>query len=144
MSKYRIVKADFKTPDSLIRALNDLKVEYQRGADLRRNEATLRTNWSGIYGGENQPVAVAIDRDALAKSIGSRPMDGCGFAWNGSGYDFIQDQHDTGRPDVQAWVNRLRQRYSFWEVQRLAHARGYNVRESYTQDGQINITLVRR
>jgi hypothetical protein len=53
MSKYRIVKADFKTPDSLIRALNDLKVEYQRGADLRRNEATLRTNWSGFYGGKS-------------------------------------------------------------------------------------------
>lgn len=144
MSKYRQILTEYKNGDSLVKALADLKVEHSRAANLRENGVTLTTHWSGTWGGRDQRVAIAVDRDQLGRALGHRPMDGLGFAWNGSGYDLIQDQHDGWRAEDLQLLARLRQRYAFHEVTRLARAKGYSVRETPGEAGRIRLTLVRR
>lgn len=142
MSKYRKIQSEIKTPESLMKALVDLGVQYEC-VDPRANGVTLHTHWSGHWGGMDQQVAIAIQQGSLKRAAGEA-MDGMGFIWNGHGYDIVRDQHDQGNPLVDSFVNRLTQRYSYHEVQRLAHAKGYSVRESSIQDGQIRVVLVRR
>ena len=144
MSKYREIKTEFRNPDSLVKALADLKIEYQRGANLRANQVMLETHWSGHFGGEDRPAAIAISKDSLGKALKSRAMDGMGFSWNGTGYDLIQDQHDEARSDVVALTNQLRQRYGLHESMRLLRSKGYTVKETVSAGGQIRVTFAKR
>jgi hypothetical protein len=141
MSKYRLIKCEIKTPDSLIKALNDVGCAYTRSQDLRKNEAKLDTNWTR-WGGKSQEVAIAIQRNHLANATGtSSVMDGIGFAWNGNGYDLIQDKHDVSNLKVTEFLNKLNQRYSYHEAMRLARMNGYTVKSSTSENGKIRVVL---
>jgi len=142
MSKYRVIKSEFKTGESLLKALADCGLQCEHGPNLRENNATLKTSWRGGWGGKDQQVSIAVSCHNLERVI-DHAMDGMGFVWNGAGYDLVQDQHDLERGDVNAMMNKLRQRYSYHEVMRLAHAHGYNVRETSSQNGQMRVKIVR-
>lgn len=145
MSKYRLIKTEYRNPESLVKALTDLGVIYTRSDNLRKNEAVLKTNWTGHWGGKDQECAIAIQRADLSKFVFAngkyRTMDGVGFSWNGSAYDLIQDQHDTERPDVIGALNKLNQRYSYHETMRLARMNGYSVKSTTSENGKIRIVV---
>lgn len=138
MSHYRKINVDIKNGESLVQALRDLGMTPQVSSDLRQNSMTLFTHWRS-FGAIDQRVAVAVQRDDLreAKSrLGygvGYAMDGIGFAWNGSGYDMIQD----GLPETA--INSIRQRYAVVEAKRLAMVEGYTVTEQQDADGTVRL-----
>lgn len=147
MSKYRLIKSEFRNPDSLIKALNDLGIAFDRSVNLRTNDVVLKTSFGEgimlqLYHGENHDVAIAIQRDNLAKAAGlKRVVDGMGFSWNGSGYDLIQDHYNEMNRGVTDLTNKLKQRYSFHETMRLARANGYLVKSSTSENGKIRVVI---
>jgi hypothetical protein len=130
MSKYMQVKSTIKNPQSLLKALDDLRLGRTANGDMKVNGVTLRTNWTG-FGGKNTPVAVAVQKSELPAGF----MDGIGFAWNGDGYDMIIDHYDVNQPVI----NQIKQRYSINEAKRLAKINGYNVTEQATADGSVRL-----
>jgi hypothetical protein len=148
MSKYKRIACEFKNGESLLKALQDAGLKFEQARNLRENTVAVHTHWKD-YGSTEQPCALAIQKDDLSQGFLSRgaqwgSMDGMGFAWNGSGYDLIQDQHDQSRPEMGALLDQLKQRYSYHEISRQARAKGYTVRELPGQNGTINLVLVKR
>lgn len=152
MSKYREIKTEFRNLDSLKRALWDvLGTNYSIAVDCRKpdlpmygyhndlreekasiviNREWVNDHWSGTKSGSNYYRGISND---------------IGFAWDGNQYSAIVSDYDQSRQGVTEAMNKLRQRYGFHEVQRLARAKGYTVRETATDNsGQIRLVLVRR
>jgi hypothetical protein len=142
MSKYKVIKTEFKNGESLKKALDEMGVKYEFGGNFRDNTVTLRTSWAS-YGSQNHPVVFAIQRDE-ARLSGLGQMDGLGFKWTGTGYDLIEDSNHGQPQSVIDKMNILRQKYAVNEIRRQARVKGYSVREQAQTDGTIQMTLVRR
>lgn len=143
MSAYKRIATEFRNGKSLEQALKDLGVEFSRGQSLTENSVTLNTSWGARYGGANQQVAIAVQRQEAIKA-GLGGYDGFGFVWTGKGYELVQDHYDENNESIAKTMNLLRQRYSYHEVVRQARARGYNIQQTTQANGSIRITLVRR
>lgn len=141
MSKYKEISTEIKRKDSLIKALEDLGIEFEISKDGKANVIPLVSHWSS---GTTQNVAVAIQRDKLSRFVGGNTYDGLGFKWNGSGYELIADHYDTNSTSTMKKINQIKQRYAFHEVKRQARIKGYNVREIQTSTGVIRLQLVGR
>lgn len=140
MSKYKVILSEFRDGECLCKALVDLNLPFEHGPNLRENGVTLKTDW--VYRGEqNQQVAVAVTRSSLIKA-GVPSYGGLGFAWNGKGYDLVQDSHNVYDPRAVDLLNKLRQRYSFHMIHAQARAHGLMVQESRSANGDIDLVLV--
>ena len=143
MSKYRVIKTEFKNGESLVKALSDMGLPFEKAASLRENGLTLETHWNS-FGGVNKQVAIGMSRGSL-RTHGLQVMDGIGFTWSGQGYDVVIDHYDEEKSQVTAMLAQLKQRYGLHEVNRLARQKGYTVRESASAaDGTIRLILVKR
>ena len=138
MSKYKVIKTEFKNGASLVKALLDLGVKFEESANLKQNNVVLKTSWR-TFGSSDYDVAIAIQREA-AREAGLGFMDGLGFQWNGTGYNLIEDHSST----MVEKMNQLRQRYAVHEVRRQARVKGYGIQEQAQTDGTIRMTLIRR
>lgn len=152
MSKYREIKTEFRNLDSLKKALADCGVPYQIAANPRVPDL-------GLYGYHDdlrpEQASIVINREwindhwsgvgVIGKNYYRGISNDIGFAWDGSQFTGIVSDYDQTRQGVTDALNKLRQRYGFHEVQRLARSKGYTVRETATDtSGQIRLVLVRR
>jgi hypothetical protein len=151
MSKYKKIATEFRNTESLLRALKDLKVEYEAAPDPRQPSLALY----GFQGDKREERAsFVIRREFINKTwsgffMGDKTWhngysNDLGFAWDGQGYQLQISQYDSSRPGELAALDQLRQRYAFHEVHRQARAKGYTVRESSSENGAINLILVKR
>lgn len=133
MSHYRKIAVEIKNGPSIVAALRDLGLTPQVSPDLHHNGLTLHTHWKAM-GGYNMACAVAVQKEDLVHSgLVDWAMDGFGFAWNGAGYDLVQD----GLPD--RLINQIKQRYAVNEAKRLAMVEGYTVTEQQGDDGTVRL-----
>lgn len=148
MSKYLKLQAPFKNAESLLKALADLGIQCGRAANLRQNDVTLQSHWKLHYGGQDTPVAIAVQREAWSRAcLGERgtTYDGIGFAWNGQSYDLIQDDHDQRNyPQTEAKLKELRQRYAYHETNRVLRSKGLTLTQSSIDGKTINLTFAKR
>lgn len=142
MSAYKTIETEFRTAESLAKALADLGIK----AEIAKS---LTTNSVGLYGyhGDLRPERVVFripQTDVNRWSTGA--SNDVGFCWNPTTkrYDAIVSDYDRTNGRTQKMLDDLKQRYAFHEINRQARAKGYTVRESRTANGTISMTLVRR
>mgnify|MGYP000933603206 CR=1 FL=1 len=68
MSKYKVIKTEFKNGASLVKALLDLGVKFEESANLKQNNVVLKTSWR-TFGSSDYDVAIAIQREAARKRM---------------------------------------------------------------------------
>ncbi len=148
MSKYRIIATEFRTLDSLKKALADLDVPYQLAQDPHVPDL-------GLYGYHNdlrpEKASIAIDRKWLNGHWSysqeyhfNGSSNDIGFAWDGKSFAAIVSDYDSSHDGVTAAMNKLRQRYAYHETMRLARQKGYMTKEVVNADRTIRIVLSRR
>jgi hypothetical protein len=139
MSVYKEIRTEYKTSQSLVKALLEVGLELKHSPDFRAN--TLTT--TDMHGNSFQ-VALLLDRESLqARSAykGVRIWGGVGFAWNGRSYDMVVDDLDAKKPITKEMLNQIKQRYTYHEIKRQAWAKGYTVQEQKASDGTIRLQL---
>ena len=139
MSRYKTIQTEFRTLDSLMKALED--IGYGKGKVQVATNPTANTLPMIGYHGDTRPetTAVRIPR----QYVGSASND-VGFRWNGKAYEAVISQYDSETHFNEGVVNKLKQRYGLHEIRRQAKARGYNIRESVNADGSIQVQCVKR
>jgi len=143
MSKYQEIKTEYRNLDSLKKALKDIGVdEYVVSKNWRAPDFVMR----GYMGDERPELAsIRISRDWVnAHWSGSWCSNDIGFAWDGKQFNLLLSDWDSHQQKTLDAMNKLRQRYGFNEAMRLAHAKGYNAKETTFQDGTIRIVLQKR
>jgi hypothetical protein len=137
MSHAMKITTKFQNGESLVKALEDSGVRFQKAADLRTNGIKYTRFW-GIDDTRN--VALAIERDDL-RTVVPWAMDGMAFIWQGDHYDLLLDQTDQRHhPDTAIFLDKLRQRYAYHEVMAQVHAAGWTIGE-VTQGEAIQIVI---
>jgi len=138
MSVYREIRTEYKTAQSLIKALTDLGFAPKTSVDLRANSLEIV---SGYHSDNRFNVAIQVDRAQVGTKAGTHVYGGFGFIWNGKSYDMVVDDLDSDKPAVQTLLNNLKQRYTYQEVKRQAFVKGYAVTEQKGNDGTIRLQL---
>lgn len=133
MSHLRRISIELNDGPKIVQALRDLGIEPQIASDLTKNTQTLHSS----FGLGNQRVAIAVQRDSWHQ-VEPYAADGIGFAWNGSGYDLVQDGMDGRKQDG---LGLLRQRYAFLQVAEAMAANGWEVSETQTAGKQIELVF---
>ena len=140
MSAYKVIQPQFKTLESLLKALRDVGLGgYELSAGPRQNTLAL----SG-YGGARVSQKVAV---RLPKSVYGGYED-VGFYWDEASrsYAALVSTHDSdydGRRNIgEATLGKITQAYAFHEVSRQARLKGYSVKKTVEGDA-IRVTLVR-
>lgn len=146
MSKYRLIKTEYRTLESLIKALDDLKIPYKRAANPKQPSVEMYGYCDDL---RPERGSIVIDRKWLNENwSGSRACHGISndlaFAWDGQQYTAIVSDYDQGRPGVAEGMNKLRQRYGYHESMRLLRSKGYTVKSTASDNGQIRVTFVKR
>lgn len=139
MSVYKEIKTEYKTAQSLVKALKDLGLEIEASTDLRANNLNIRD-----YHGNQRGVAIAVDFTSFSAKVGGRAWGSIGFAWNAQSrsYDLVVDSMDEGlNLKVKHTLSEIKQRYTYHEVKRQAWTKGYTVQEQRASDGTIRLQL---
>lgn len=131
MSHLRRISIELKDGQKIARALQDLALQPVFGSSLTENNETLHSR----YGLGDKKAAIVVPFAAW-RTIEPRASDGIAFAWNGSGYDLIQDGMDSLKHEG---LDRLRQRYAFHELQTTLHEAGWEVSETATNGDQLEL-----
>lgn len=133
MSHYREIKTEFKTAESIIKALKTLGVTPQVASNLRANTLEMQNAYGELHGASK----VAIMVDHAAARAANLSYNGVGFAWDETSktYNLVADYLPNQT------IAKLKQRYSFEELRRAAAVKGYTVREVKDQNGVIRMTL---
>lgn len=139
MSAYKVIKTEFRTLDSLLKALADIGYKEVEVAKDPKNPDLQLVGYLGDT--RNERASVRVDR----KYVG-RASNDIGFAWNSQAkaYEAIISEYDQLYTFNKQKLDRLRQRYAYHEVRRQAKAKGYFVQEETLQEGVIRLQLVRR
>lgn len=150
MSRYKEIKTEFRNLESLKKVLADCKVECSISPNWRTPDLPMFGYRDDL---RSERASIVIHREWVnghwsGREYKGRWLDGAsndiGFAWDGQQFTAIVSAYDQGRDGVTAGLNQIRQRYSFHESMRLAHAKGYTVRETANVDGTIRIVLQKR
>jgi hypothetical protein len=141
MSRYKEIKCEFRNLDSLKKALADCGIEHKIATNPKVPDL-------GMYGYHNdlrpERASILIDRHWVNDHWSGIASNDIGFAWNGSEFTAIVSDYDQSRKGVTEAMNKLRQRYSFHESMRLLHSKGYTVKSTTTENGQIRVTFAKR
>lgn len=140
MSRYKVIETEFRSAESLGKALQDVL-----GAHKWDQSPLDRPAYLYGYTGDQRPeqAQFIIRRQVVNRYSGGASND-IGFAWNGQAYTAIVSEYDGGREGVTTMLNKVRQRYARHEIWRQARNKGYTVQENSRPDGSILLTLVRR
>ena len=138
MSVYREIRTEYKTAQSLIKALTDLGFAPKTSVDLRANSLEMV---SGYHSDNRFNVAIQVDRAQVGSKAGTHVYGGIGFAWSNGSYALVVDDLDSDKPAVQTLLNNLKQRYTYQEVKRQAFTKGYTVTEQLAPNGTIRLQL---
>lgn len=140
MSKYKVIQTEYRTYDSLKKALADLKLECEFAKDVKCPTLPLYG-----YANDQRPeqASIAMRRPVVNRYSGGASND-IGFAWNGQAFEAIVSDYDQSCPGVVEMLNRLKQRYAYHEINRQARLKGYTAVEQNMPDGSIRLTLTRR
>jgi len=148
MSQYKVISTEYRNPESLIAAINEIV-----GHQCTVVSPDCKANTLALYGYQgdqrDEKVAVRINRDIVNRYSGGASND-IGFRWNGQSYEVIASEFDTGggsyegQDGVFQFLGRVKQRYALHEVRRKAASKGYTVRETTQPGGTIQLSLVRR
>lgn len=138
MSKYKTIKTEIRTLDSLKKALADLDITPEIAVDPKVPSIPLIG-----YRGDTRPelASVAIRRNQVNRFSGGASND-IGFAWDGQGYQAIISDYDSTAS--LSLFNQVKQRYAYHEICRQAHAKGYTVRETTQANGVVRVVLAHR
>lgn len=147
MSKYKVIQTEFRNPESLKKALADMKIDYELSPNWRTPDLAM-------FGYENrmrpEKASLVIRREWLNNHWSGQDYEGryhsgasndLGFAWDGNRFTAIVSDYDQRRAGVTAGLNQLNQRYSYHEVQRLARMNGYSVKSTTSEDGKIRVIV---
>jgi len=131
MSAYKKIVTEFKTLESLLKALADMGYKPEVAPDRKVNSLHLNG-----YQGDTRPelVVVRVPRNQI-----SHWSNDIGFAWNGQVYEAVISEYDQSfqfRPERQG---TLKQRYTLHETKRVASLQGYSLAESVLPDGTIQL-----
>lgn len=126
MSRYMKLETEFTNAESLLKALTDLGITFERSRDLKVNSLTMKNRW--MHGDEK--AAIVLNKSGYWGQIG--------FAWDGRKYSLIQDGMDNNT----GTINQVRQHYALHEIRRQARVKGYQVREQQQADGSIRLQLI--
>ena len=138
MSAYKKISTEYRTLESLLKALGDLKIKVETTKDFRTPDLTLY-DWHGQP--RPQKASVVVRRDVVNRKMSGGNSNDVGFAWNGQSFDAIVSEFDQGCLGVQQHLTQLKQRYAYHETCRQARLKGYTVREHHQPDGTIRLTL---
>jgi hypothetical protein len=142
MSRYKEIKTEIKSAESLLKALGDMGLIIDRQGTLHKNQVVLANRW----GHEAAHVDFYVSRESLASLTKdhyfSAPL---GFAWNEetSQYGLVFEDMDTYRLTGVNFQGRLMQQYAYNEVVSKAGAQGYTISRENV-DGVIRLTCVKR
>lgn len=135
MSQYKKIATEFKNPDSLMKALADLGLPFDKAPDLKVNSLQLE-GWGGRPAGT---VAIRVPKSLTGG------YEDVGFSWTGSAYEAHVSTHDGEYPgynhrDVgEPTLLKIKQRYALHELRRQARQQGYSIQEKYLDDGSIRL-----
>lgn len=140
MSKYKVIRTEYKSGESLIQAIRDLGVPYEQAPDLLRPTLPMHG-----FQGDLRPQTASIVLRRGTGFMNSLSND-LGFAWNPTKgvFEAIVSDYDSGLESVQKGLDRIHQRYTFRQVERAAHVKGYTLRHNQQPDGSLEVVLVRR
>lgn len=93
MSKYREIKTEFRTLESLIRALHDIDAKYEIAEDPTQPGLPLYGYKQDI---RPERASIVLRRDWVNKHWSMGLSNDIGFAWNGSEYSAIISEYDSG------------------------------------------------
>lgn len=131
MSAYKKIVTEFKTLESLLKALADMNYKPEVAPDRHVNSLHLVG-----YQNDARPELVVV---RIPKNqIGSVSND-IGFAWNGHVYEAIISEYDQGYTFRSDKLGTLKQRYTLHETKRVAALQGYSLAESILPDGTIQL-----
>jgi len=140
VSRYRVIQTEFKDSSSLIQALQDLKLPFEHAEDLHSNTIHL----VGYQGDRRaQKAAIVLRRGTGFTTSVSNDI---GFFWNPEkqAYEAIVSDYDSGVQRVTEGMNKIHQRYTFRQLAKAAHLKGYTLREQPQPDGSLQVILVHR
>jgi hypothetical protein len=143
MSKYKIVQTEYRSLDSLKKALGDVlgpDAELEIARDPRCPSLPLY----GYVGDQRaERASLRLPRQVVNLFSGGWSND-IGFTWDGRCYQAIVSDYDQGNAGSQRLLAQVKQRYALHELRRQAKLKGYTVREHPAQDGTIRLTLTHR
>lgn len=133
MSKYKKIETEFRSLDSLKKALSDLDITFEIAADPKIPSLHLIG-----YRGDTRPeqASVVIRRAQVNRFSGGASND-IGFAWDGNCYAAIVSDFDSMAS--AKLTSQIKQRYALHELRRQARAQGYSMTEKYMPDGTIRL-----
>ncbi|MEM9566942.1 MAG: DUF1257 domain-containing protein [Cyanobacteria bacterium P01_E01_bin.34] len=125
MSHFSQIKTKIRDLDALEAALGDLGIDFKRGDMQVRG-----------YQGQTQAASVIIPQE--------NGYD-VGFQWDGESYQLVADlQYWQQRWSVEAFVNKVTQRYAYQTIVTESKNKGFQVVEqNRAEDGSVRLVLQR-
>jgi hypothetical protein len=140
MSKYKTIATEFKSLESLKKALADLGITPEISSDVKKPSLHL----IGYQGDKRPELAnVVIRRKDVNRFSGGASND-IGFAWDESRRCYAAQVSDYDSRASAGLMQKVTQQYSFREIERQARMKGYTVKQEAQNDGTIKVVLTHR
>jgi hypothetical protein len=134
MSQYKKISTQFRSLDSLKKALKDVGFgHFDLSANVKANSLTL----AGYAGRQGENVALRLPKSHY------HGFEDTGFAWDDETktYRAIISTHDGNGNFGEGTLNKVKQHYAYFELTRQARQKGYSVRRQKGEDGVIRLKL---